>query len=36
MLQQVAYMVIRSTKQAATEVWVPGEAIAFFLVASQS
>lgn len=36
MLQQVAYMVIRSTKQAAAEVWVPGKAIALFLVASQS
>lgn len=35
-LQHVAYMVIGSTEQAAAEVWVPGEAIALFLVASQS
>lgn len=28
-------MVIRSTEQVAAEVWVPGEAVAFFLVASQ-
>lgn len=29
-------MVIRSTEQTATEVWVPGQTIALFLVASQT
>lgn len=29
-------MVIRSTEQTATEVWVPGETVAFFLVAPQT
>lgn len=29
-------MVIRSTEQTAAEVWVPGQTIALFLVASQT
>lgn len=36
MLGQVAYMVIRSTEEAAAEVWVPREAVALLLVASQA
>lgn len=36
MSRQVSYVVIRSTKETATKVWVPWEAIALLLVAPQT
>lgn len=36
MSQQFAYMIIRSTEQAAAEICIPGEAISLLLVTSQT